>query len=85
MKKLNIIMNESVYKNQNYFYSENIDCKSIVEGLKDRFDIQLFARETKVQKKNRLFFFNVRLTNNIFIFIFNIIFFYKKYLFIFKK
>ena len=73
MKKLNIIMNESVYKNQNYFYSENIDCKSIVEGLKDRFDIQLFARETKVQKKNRLFFFNVRLTNNIFIFIFNIV------------
>ena len=41
-------MNERIYKDQYYFYSENVDCKSIVEGLKERFDIKLFARKTKV-------------------------------------
>jgi glycosyltransferase involved in cell wall biosynthesis len=74
MKKLNIIMNERVYQDLNYFYSENIDCKSIVEGLKKKFELKLFARRTTVQKKNKLFFFNIILSNNIFVFLFNIIF-----------
>ena len=51
MKNLNIIMNERIYKDQYSFYSENVDCKSIVEGLKERFNIKLFARKTKVEKK----------------------------------
>ena len=74
MKKLNIIMNERIYKDQYYFYSENIDCKSIVEGLKDKFELKLFARRTKVKKKNKLLFFNISLSNNIFFFLFNVIF-----------
>jgi glycosyltransferase involved in cell wall biosynthesis len=74
MKKLNIIMNERIYQDQNFFYSENIDCKSIVEGLKEKFELKLFARRTTVQKKNKLFFFNIILSNNIFSFLFNIIF-----------
>jgi len=41
MKKLNIIMNERIYKDQYNFYSENIDCKSIVEGLKKNFELKL--------------------------------------------
>ena len=68
MKKLNIIMNEKIYKDQYYFYSENIDCKSIVEGLNQKFQIKLFARRTKFKKKNKLAFFNISLSNNIFIF-----------------
>jgi glycosyltransferase involved in cell wall biosynthesis len=74
MKKLNIIMNERIYQDQNFFYSENIDCKSIVEGLKEKFELNLFARRTTVKKKNKLFFFNIILSNNIFNFLFNIIF-----------
>jgi len=74
MKKLNIIMNERIYKDQHYFYSENIDCKSIVEGLKDKFELTLFARRTKVKKKNKLFFFNINLSNNILIFLSNVLF-----------
>ena len=73
MKKLNIIMNERIYKDQYSFYSENVDCKSIVEGLKEKFYIKLFARKTNVKKKNKLLFFNVSLSNNILIFLFNII------------
>ena len=74
MKKLNIIMNERIYKDQYNFYSENIDCKSIVEGLKEKFELKLFARRTKVKKKNKIFFFDIILSNNIFVFLFNIIF-----------
>jgi glycosyltransferase involved in cell wall biosynthesis len=73
MKKLNIIMNEKIYKDQYSFYSENVDCKSIVEGLKEKFDIKLFARKTNVKKKNKLLFFNISLSNSILIFLFNII------------
>ena len=73
MKKLNIIMNERIYKDQYSFYSENVDCKSIVEGLKERFDIKLFARKTKVEKKNKLLFLDVSLSDNIFTFLLNII------------
>jgi glycosyltransferase involved in cell wall biosynthesis len=67
-------MNERIYKDQYYFYSENIDCKSIVEGLKDKFELTLFARRTKVIKKNKLLFSNIKLSNNIFFFLFNVIF-----------
>ena len=74
MKKLNIIINERIYQDQNCFYSENIDCKSIVEGLKEKFELKLFARRTKVKKKNKIFFFDIILSNNIFVFLFNIIF-----------
>jgi len=73
MKKLNIIMNERIYKDQNFFYSENIDCKSIVEGLKKKFEVKLFARRTQIIKKNKLLFFNISLSNNLLIFLFNII------------
>ena len=74
MEKLNIIMNERIYQDQNCFYSENIDCKSIVEGLKEKFELKLFARRTKVKKKNKVFFFDIILSNNIFVFLFNVIF-----------
>jgi len=30
MKELNIIMNERIYNDDYFFYSENIDCKTIV-------------------------------------------------------
>ena len=56
MKKLNIIMNERIYNDQFSFYSENVDCKSIVEGLKEKFDTKLFARNTIFKKNNKLKF-----------------------------
>lgn len=72
MKKLNIIMNEKIYNDESFFYSENIDCKSIVEGLKEKFEIKLFARKTKLKKNNKLKFDNIFLSNNIFSYLLNI-------------
>jgi len=72
MKKLNIIMNERIYNDQYSFYSENVDCKSIVDGLKEKFDTKLFARNTIFKKKNKLKFDSIFLSNNIFIYLFRI-------------
>jgi glycosyltransferase involved in cell wall biosynthesis len=65
-------MNERIYSDQYSFYSENIDCKSIVEGLKEKFDTKLFARKTIIKKNNKLQFNNIYLSNNIFIYLFKI-------------
>ena len=78
MKKLNIIMNEKIYNDQLFFYSENIDCKSIVEGLKEKFDTRLFARSTNFKKNNKLKFNNIFLSNNIFSYLFKIFLSLKK-------
>jgi glycosyltransferase involved in cell wall biosynthesis len=78
MKKLNIIMNEKIYNDQFFFYSENIDCKSIVEGLKEKFNIKLFARKTNLKKNNKLKFDNINLSNNIFSYLLKIILSLKK-------
>ena len=72
MKKLNIITNERIYNDQYSFYSENVDCKSIVEGLKEKFDTKLFARNTIFKKNNKLKFDSIFLSNNIFIYLFRI-------------
>ena len=78
MKRLNIIMNERIYCDQYFFYSENIDCKSIVEGLKGKFYTKLFARKTIIKKNNKLQFNNIYLSNNIFIYLFKIFLSIKK-------
>lgn len=72
MKKLNIIMNERIYNDLSFFYSENIDCKSIVEGLKEKFDIKLFARKTIIKQNNKLHFYNIFLSNNFLVYLFRV-------------
>ena len=72
MNKLNIIMNEKIYKDQYYFYSENIDCKSIVEGLNQKFQLKLFARKTNLKKNNKIQFDSIFLSNNIFCYLLKI-------------
>jgi hypothetical protein len=51
MENLYIIGNERISKNNNIFYSENIDFKTIVEGLSNSFNVTLVARES-FKKKN---------------------------------
>ena len=46
MENLYIIGNERISKNNNLFYSENIDFKTIVEGLRNSFNLTLVARES---------------------------------------
>lgn len=72
MQRLNIIMNERIYDDKYNFYSENIDCKSIVEGLKEKFDPRLYARRSNTIKYNKLLFDNIYLSSNIFLYLLKI-------------
>ena len=45
-KNLVIINNESISKNEKGFYCDNIDMKSIPEGLNENFEVKLILRKT---------------------------------------
>jgi hypothetical protein len=73
MKKLLIIGNEKISFYKNIFYSENIDFKSITEGLSSYFEVHLLAR-TSIQEG--IFNINhnkITLARNIFVYLFNVI------------
>ncbi len=61
MKKLFIISNESVYNYENSFFCDNIDMKSTPEGLKDKFDINIISRKSKIKRTHKI---NVQKINN---------------------
>ena len=44
-KTLVIISNEKISKNKNEFYCDNIDMKSIPEGLSENFNVLILARK----------------------------------------
>jgi len=72
IKNLNIISNEKVSTYKNDFYCDNIDFKSIPEGLEKSFKINLFARTSTGKKSHHVKVNSVILASNIFIFINNI-------------
>ena len=46
-KKIIVISNEKIFKKNDEFYCDNIDIKSIPEGLNKYTDIDLIARSSK--------------------------------------
>jgi len=54
MKKENlaIVSNEKTYFNNQNYFCDNIDMKSIPEGLNKNFDIELFARNSKSERSS---------------------------------
>ena len=53
-KKLVIITNESFGYNNDQFFCDNIDLKSIPEGLEEKFDIEVIGEVQKFQEQKRL-------------------------------
>ena len=49
-KKLIIVNNESVSKKDNKFYCDNIEMKSLPEGLNENFEVSLIVRNSKVER-----------------------------------
>ena len=59
--KLSIITNESIYQNGNENFCDNLDIKSIPEGLNKSFEVNLIGRFSKKKKiswyrKHKYFF-----------------------------
>ena len=79
MKSLSIITNERIYFNRknNKFYAENVDCKTIIDGLKKKFRITLCARYSRKEKDNLISIQKVLICKS-FIYYFLNFFFLKK-------
>lgn len=72
-KKVFIISNERVSENLNNYFCDNLDLKSIPEGLSHLFNITLIARKSKILRNHSIKNINIRLAKNIFSFIYEII------------
>ena len=72
-KKVFIISNESVSENLNNYFCDNLDLKSIPEGLSRLFNITLIARKSKILRNHSIQNINIKLAKNIFSFIYKII------------
>jgi glycosyltransferase involved in cell wall biosynthesis len=73
MNKLFIIGNEKISCHKNIFYSENVDFKSITEGLSSYFDLHLLARSSSHKGVFNIDHNKIILSRNIFIYLFNVI------------
>lgn len=70
-KKLFIITNESIYpKNNEVFFCDNIDLKSIPEGLNNYTEINVIGRLSKKQRSKKIELKNVYTCKNIFGYLF---------------
>ena len=49
-QNLAIITNEKTYFNNNSYFCDNIDMKSIPEGLDSKYNLQLFVRNSKLER-----------------------------------
>ena len=72
INKLVIISNESIFKDNNIFYCDNIDMKSIPEGLKKKFEVLLIGRKSKVKRSHKIDLLKVEMASNMFSFLIDI-------------
>ena len=68
-KKIYIISNESIHVESNNFSCDNVDLKSIPEGLNNIFDTTIIARQSKLKRFHLIKKLDVKLAKNIFSFI----------------
>jgi hypothetical protein len=68
-----IIGNERI-SYDNGFYSENIDFKTLAEGLKNNFKLKIFARKSFKKKFFLINFYNIVLSTNIITYLCKILF-----------
>tara|TARA_B100000029_G_scaffold432443_1_gene444621 strand:+ start:186 stop:1205 length:1020 start_codon:yes stop_codon:yes gene_type:complete len=67
-----IINNEKISKEQENYYCDNVDVKSIPEGLSQYNHIHYISRKLKKKGNYRVYLKNVKIASNLIIFIFHI-------------
>ena len=72
-KDLAIIDNEKIFLDDNSFYCDNIDSKSIPEGLNNFKKVYLIARYSKTKRVQKINLKEIKVGSNIFIFLSSII------------
>ena len=69
MKKLFIISNESIFNYEDKFFCDNIDLKTISEGLNNKFEINLIARKSKKERSHKININNIKIYGNLITFL----------------
>ena len=85
MENLYIISNEKINHNDSFFYSANKDFKTIIEGLKNNFNIKLLARKSLEKQNFRINYSNIYSSRTFLDYIISVVFSFKnknKYLII---
>ena len=70
--KLTIISNESISADKGIFYCDNIELKSIPEGLSKNYEVLNIGRKSKVKRSFKINLVRTIATSNIFDFLFSI-------------
>ena len=71
-KKLVIINKEKIFEKNKSFYCDNVDLKSIPEGLNKNFKISVIARKSNIKRFHKINLANIETASNIFTFLFSI-------------
>tara|TARA_Y100000310_G_C20685097_1_gene818470 strand:- start:101 stop:1114 length:1014 start_codon:yes stop_codon:yes gene_type:complete len=69
INNLAIVENEKIFQEKNKFYCDNIDAKSIPEGINNFRKIYLIARKSKVKRVQQINLSQVKIGSNIFLFL----------------
>lgn len=78
MQNLYLIGNEKINLNKNFYFSKNIDFKTLTECLNKNFNLKLIARNSNEKQKFRMQFNKIYLAKNIILFMFELIISLKK-------
>ena len=70
-KKLVIINKEKIFEQNNSFYCDNIDLKSIPEGLSKNLKILVIAKKSNIKRFHKINLENIEIASNIFTFLFS--------------
>ena len=71
-RKLVIITNESFGYDNDQFFCDNIDLKSIPEGLEEKFDIEVIGRSSKISRTKKVDIKKIKIGSNILTYLLNI-------------
>ena len=71
-KKLIIVSNEKISIFENKFYCDNIDMKSIPEGLNENFEVLLISKKSEITRSHVINAKNIKPASNIFNFLLGI-------------
>ena len=72
-KQLILINNEKVNKENSNFFCDNIFMKHIPEDLSEKFNIHMISRSSKIQRSHKINLQQIKLGNNIFSYLINIL------------
>ena len=73
IRQLVIISNESIYKHNRGFFCDNIELKSLPEGLSKTFKILMIARKSNVERSHQINLEAINIASNIFAYLLSLI------------